>query len=162
MASRVLVAGIGNVFLGDDGFGVEVVRRLVDAPLDEHVVVEDFGIRGMHLALELSSGLYDGAILVDAAPRGGEPGTLYAIEPDILDEDELQFDAHSLTPSTVLAWVKRLGGHLGRVVIVGCEPASTDEARGLSGPVAAAVDDAVLMVRGLAACMTEPSVFARC
>jgi len=160
MPPRVLVAGIGNVLLGDDGFGVEVVRRLSETPFDDRVAVADFGIRGMHLALELSSGQYDGAILVDAVPRGEEPGTLCAIEPDVIDEASPAVDAHSLTPAAVLAWVKRLGGSPGRVVIVGCEPLSVEESLCLSEPVAAAIDNAVKMVRDLAACMTEPPVCA--
>jgi hydrogenase maturation protease len=161
MPARVLVAGIGNIFLSDDGFGVEVARRLADGRLGEHVVVEDFGIRGVHLALELASGAYGAAILVDATPRGGEPGTLYAIEPAVDPNEECgSVDAHSLTPSAVLAWVRRLGGQRGRVLIVGCEPASVDEAVGLSDPVAAAVDGAVQMVSDLAAVMTRDALCA--
>jgi hydrogenase maturation protease len=162
MTPRLLVAGIGNIFLGDDGFGVEVVRRLAESPLDERVVVEDFGIRGMHLALDLSSGLYDGAILVDAMPCGGEPGTLYVIEPDAGGEAAagVPVDAHSLTPSAVLAWVRHLGGEPGRILVVGCEPASVDESLGLSASVAAAVDDAVRVVRELLASMMERTVCA--
>jgi hydrogenase maturation protease len=158
---RVLVAGIGNIFLGDDGFGVEVARRLADGRLGDHVVVEDFGIRGVHLALELASGAYDAAILVDATPRGGQPGTLYTIE-SVADPNEecRSVDAHNLTPSAVLAWVRRLGGRRGRVLIVGCEPASVDEAIGLSDPVAAAVDEAVQMVSDLAAVMTRDAICA--
>jgi hydrogenase maturation protease len=163
MKPHVLVAGIGNIFLGDDGFGVEVVRRLAETPLDDRVVVEDFGIRGTHLALELSSGQYDGVILVDAVPRGSEPGTLYVMEPDVLEDPVTPADdGPTLTPATVLAWVKRLGGSPVHVVIVGCEPASVDEWPGLSEPVEAAVADAVKMVRDLAAVMTqtEPPVCA--
>ena len=80
---RVLVAGIGNVFLGDDGFGVEVARRLRGQALGDGVDVADFGIRGVHLAYELADGRYDAAVLVDAVSRGGAPGTFYAIEPDV-------------------------------------------------------------------------------
>jgi hydrogenase maturation protease len=165
MPARVLVAGIGNIFLGDDGFGVEVARRLAGGRLGAHVVVEDFGIRGVHLALELASGAYDGAILVDAVSRGGDPGTLYAIEAHTEGEqDELQADvppdAHSLTPSAVLAWVRRLGGQRGRILIVGCEPASLDESIGLSDQAAAAVDGAVRMVCDLASAMTGEPICA--
>jgi len=170
MKPRVLVAGIGNIFLGDDAFGVEVVRKAAAPPLDDHIVVEDFGIRATHLALELSSGQYDAAILVDAVHRGGEPGTLYVIEPDVpgdnvehMENVEDALDAHSLTPAAVLAWVKRLGGSPGRIVIVGCEPASVDEWPGLSPAVEAALDDAVKMVRELAtllAASTERPVCA--
>jgi hydrogenase maturation protease len=158
MGARVLVAGIGNIFLGDDGFGVEVARQLAAERLGDDVSVADFGIRGVHLAYELSGGRYDGVILVDAMPRGGDPGTLYAIEPDRdgqagvgeTDSDGV-VDAHSLTPAAVLAWLRRIGGRCGRIVIVGCEPASVDESIGLSAPVAASVDGAVQMVRDLVA-----------
>jgi hydrogenase maturation protease len=148
---RVLVAGIGNIFLGDDGFGVEVVRRLRDERLAAGVDVVDFGIRGVHLAFELAGGNYDAAILVDTVSRGGAPGTLYALEPDAdVDEPWLDAaDAHSLTPAAVLGWLRRLGARCGRVVIVGCEPASIDETMGLSAPVAASVDRAMQMVRDL-------------
>jgi len=148
--ARVLVAGIGNIFRGDDGFGVEVVRRLADERLGEDVDVGDFGIRGVHLAFEMASGKYTKVILVDATSRGEPPGTLYAIEPDAADGDA-GADAHSLTPAAVLAWVHRIGGDCGRVIFVGCEPASVDESIGLSLPVQSAVDGAVKMVRELIA-----------
>ena len=148
--ARVLVAGIGNIFRGDDGFGVEVVRRLADQRLGEDVDVGDFGIRGVHLAFEMASGKYKTIILVDATSRGEPPGTLYAIEPDAADGDA-GADAHSLTPAAVFAWVHRIGGDCGRVILVGCEPASVDEWIGLSLPVEAAVDGAVKMVRELVA-----------
>jgi hydrogenase maturation protease len=148
--ARVLVAGIGNIFRGDDGFGVEVVRRLADERLGEDVDVGDFGIRGVHLAFEMASGKYTRVILVDATPRGEPPGTLYAIEPDAADGDA-GADAHSLTPAAVLAWVHRIGGDCGPVILVGCEPASVDESIGLSLPVQSAVDGAVKMVRELIA-----------
>jgi hydrogenase maturation protease len=158
--ARVLVAGIGNIFLGDDGFGVEVARRLAGG-LGPNVVVEDFGIRGVHLALELVSGDYAGVILVDAVARGEAPGTLYAIEADPSDmPDAAPVDAHSLTPSAVLAWVQRLGGRRGRVVVIGCEPASVEESMGLSEPVAAAVDHAVRMTKELAEAMTGEALCA--
>jgi len=152
---RILVAGIGNIFLGDDGFGVEVARRLAAQPI-EGVDVADFGIRGVHLAYELADGYYDAAILVDAVSRGGEPGTLYAIEPD-LDQaglDPHDADAHSLTPSAVLAWIGKVGRHPARIVVLGCEPAATEESMGLSAPVAAAVDEAIRMVREIVAHMS--------
>ena len=81
MTGRLLMAGVGNIFLGDDGFGVEVASRLAGAELPDWVRVADYGIRGMHLAYDLASG-YDSAILIDATPRGGEPGTIYVIEPE--------------------------------------------------------------------------------
>jgi hydrogenase maturation protease len=156
MGGRVLVAGIGNVFLGDDGFGVEVVRRLAVEGLGGSVDVADFGIRGVHLAYELASGAYENAILVDAMPRGGAPGTLYAIEPDLDGSRPVPVgpDAHSLTPDAVLAWVRHVGGRCNRIVVVGCEPESVAEGMTLSPPVAAAVDGAAAMVRDLVAEMT--------
>jgi len=151
VSGRVLVAGIGNIFLGDDGFGVEVARRLTGERFPAGVRVADFGIRGLHLAYELLDG-YDTAILVDAAPRGGRPGTVYVIEPDpATAPPDAPLDAHGLTPTAVLAAVKALGGEVGRVLVVGCEPATTEEGIGLSEPVALAVNEAVRVVRELVA-----------
>lgn len=154
---RTLIAGVGNIFLGDDGFGVEVARRLAKESLGEGVHVADFGIRGVHLAYELLDGKYDAAILVDAVVRGGAPGTLYAIEHDPASGsvDAAQADAHTLTPDSVLGWTARIGVSIGRIVVVGCEPLSIDESMGLSEPVAASVDGAVQMVRDLVAVMTR-------
>jgi hydrogenase maturation protease len=149
---RTLVAGIGNVFLGDDGFGVEVARRLAREPLDG-VEVADFGIRGIHLAYELADGRYDHAILVDACPRGGEPGTLYTIAPDLeaAGSGPQAADPHSLTPDAVLTLVRQIGWPPARIVIVGCEPETLEPKMGLSPPVEAAVDRAVALVRELVA-----------
>jgi hydrogenase maturation protease len=137
----VLVAGVGNIFLSDDGFGVEVARRLAGVDLGPDVKVADFGIRGVHLAYELLDG-YDFVILVDASPRGGEPGTLYVIEPEepeTPDPDEVPpLDAHGI-----------LGGKVDRLLVVGCEPAVADEGMGLSPAVEAAVDPAVKLVQDL-------------
>jgi hydrogenase maturation protease len=154
---RTLVAGLGNIFFGDDAFGSEVARRLLTAnePLPQGVKVTDFGIRGIHLAYELLDG-YDTAILVDATPQGGEPGTVYVIEPD-LDSLESESglaeagiaDAHGMDPISVLALLRSLGGEVRRLLVVGCEPADTDEHMGLSDPVAAAVDEAVRVIRDL-------------
>lgn len=145
---RILVAGAGNIFMGDDGFGVEVATRLTREPLPDGVHVEDFGIRGVHLAYTLLDG-YDVLILVDAVPRGDEPGTVYVIAPD-LDAPVAPevMDAHDLAPEAVLALLGRLGGHLDACYVVGCEPSGT-EGIGLSEPVAAAVDTAVARVRAL-------------
>jgi hydrogenase maturation protease len=146
--SRVLVAGAGNIFLGDDGFGVEVAARLAREPLPDGVEVEDFGIRGVHLAYTLLDG-YDVLILVDAVPRGDEPGTVYVIRADLdAPAPPEVMDAHDLAPETVLALLTRLGGRLDACYVVGCEPAGT-EGIGLSEPVAAAVDTAVARVRAL-------------
>ena len=114
----MLVAGIGNVFLGDDGFGVRAGRRAVGATTGVDVV--DFGIRGMDLAYALAD--YDVVVFLDATPRGGAPGTLYVIEPD-LDGLPLDVDAHGMDPVKVLALAKTLGGELPRTLVLGCEPA---------------------------------------
>ena len=120
-AQSILIAGIGNVFLADDGFGVEVARLLGQRELPAGVKVADFGIRGMDLAYELQED-YDAAILVDAVPRGGEPGTLYVIEPDAAQAEGM-LDAHSMDPVRVLGLAKVLGSMPPRVLVVGCEPA---------------------------------------
>ncbi|WP_236792776.1 hydrogenase maturation protease [Amycolatopsis sp. GM8] len=143
----VLVAGIGNIFLGDDGFGVEVARQLADAGLPPSVRVADYGISGLHLAYELLDG-YDTAILVDAAPRGGEPGTVYVIEPGD-DAPDGPLDAHGMQPDVVLGLLRRLGGDTRRVLVVGCEPADVAERIGLSPRVAAAVPRAVELITEL-------------
>ena len=106
-ARSVLVAGIGNVFLADDGFGVEVARRLAERELPGGVKVADFGIRGMDLAYELQED-YDAAVLVDAVPRGQAPGTLFVIEPD-LEQAEPVLDAHAMDPVRVLGLARTLG-----------------------------------------------------
>lgn len=150
MTPEVLIAGIGNVFLGDDGFGVAVARRLDEAELPAGVVAADYGIRGMHLAYDMLDNNYPATILVDAVPRGGEPGTLYVIEADLSTSDTVEVNAHSMTPDAVLALLRRLGGEPGRVFVVGCEPATVAEGIGLSPPVAATVDQAARRVRELA------------
>jgi hydrogenase maturation protease len=148
MSPGVLVAGIGNIFLGDDGFGVEVVRRLTSKPLPPGVRVADFGIRGLHLAFELLEHPDDTTILVDVTPRGGEPGTVYLIEPDLetLAGPSGPADAHDMTPAAVFGLLRSLGGTPGRVLIVGCEPLSMEEEMGLSPPVEGAVDEAVALI----------------
>lgn len=153
--SRVLVAGIGNVFLGDDGFGVEVVRRLAGRPLPDGVEVRDFGIRGMDLAYALGEG-YDLVVMVDATPRGGRPGTVYLIEPEVGDDGGVSPDAHGMDPAKVIRLSRTLGSNPGRTLVVGCEPERVlggedhDEMlMGLSGPVGTAVDEAVNLVASL-------------
>jgi hydrogenase maturation protease len=158
---RVLIAGVGNIFLGDDAFGVEVARRLSMEDLPAGVRVVDFGIRSLHLAYEMLDGGYDLTVLVDACRRGGDPGTLYVIEPDpVADRSPAAADPHAMNPDAVLASVRALGGEPGHVLVVGCEPASVDESLGLSASVAAAVDDAVRVVRELLASMMERTVCA--
>jgi len=149
MTQRVLVAGVGNIFLGDDGFGPEVARRLAGAGLPDWVEVADVGIRGVHLAYQLLDG-YDLVVMVDATPRGGPPGSVYVIEPTVdADPDAAMVDAHDMGPGAVLALLEALGGTPGRVLVVGCEPAEVGERIGLSAPVAAAVGRAAEVVREL-------------
>jgi hydrogenase maturation protease len=148
--ARVLVAGVGNIFLGDDGFGPEAARRLAARPLPDGVRVVDYGIRGMHLAYDLLEG-YDLLVVLDAAPRGGRPGDVVVLEVGEADLGDGDFDAHGMEPTSVLASLGSLGGRLPRTLVVGCEPADTAEGMGLSPPVEAAVDGAVQMVTGLLA-----------
>jgi len=136
---RVLVAGIGNVFLGDDGFGCALARRVSFDGVD----VADFGIRGMDLAYALAD--YDVVVFLDATPRGKAPGTLYLIEPD-LDGLPLDVDAHAMHPVSVLALAKTLGGELPRTLVLGCEPAGVEEFTDLSEPVQAALEPAAKLL----------------
>lgn len=146
MSPRILVAGIGNIFRGDDGFGVEVANRLANVTVPESVKVEDFGIRGVHLAYELLDG-YDMLILIDALPRAEEPGTVFVFEPDLRQLSGAGvMDAHTMDPGTVLSMLADLGGHVDRVLIVGCEPARVEEEIGFSDPVAGAVEAAARLV----------------
>jgi hydrogenase maturation protease len=153
---RILVAGIGNIFLGDDAFGVEVARRLARSELPAGVKVTDFGIRGYDLAYALLEG-YDTTILVDACPRGGVPGTLYLIEPDRAnlnssDEQSSPADAHTMNPLNVLRLATSMGDSLKRVLLLGCEPATLgpeEGQMGLSEPVQAAVDEAVKLLESM-------------
>ncbi len=139
---RVLVAGIGNVFLGDDGFGVALAGRLARRALGEGVDVVDFGIRGMDLALAL--GDYDAAILLDATPRGEPPGTLYVIEPSA--PEGAAVDAHGMDPVQVLALAHALGATPPRTFVVGCEPGGEETMGELTAPVSAALDEAERLV----------------
>jgi hydrogenase maturation protease len=167
MTGRMLIAGVGNIFLGDDGFGVEVARRLAAVELPDWVRVADYGISGMHLAYDLANG-YDSAILIDAVPRGGPPGTVYVIEPERNRAPAADgagapapgdrplaggalFDAHGMQPDVVFGVLDLLGAETGRVLIVGCEPENADYGIGLSDPVAEAVDEAVRVVLDLVA-----------
>lgn len=157
-ATRILVAGIGNIFMGDDAFGCEVARRLAARELPEEVRVVDFGIRGFDLAYALMDG-YDVTIFVDATQRDCEPGTVYTIEPDLsgldrLDAQGLAVEPHGMNPLKVLGMVKAMGGGFKRILLVGCEPETLgpEEGRmGLSAPVEAAVDEAVKVVEALVA-----------
>ena len=152
---RVLIAGIGNIFLGDDGFGVEVVTRLAGRGLPERVEVKDFGIRGMDLAYALQDD-YDLVVFIDATPRGEEPGTVYLLEPEIEEDDEVVLDTHGMDPVKVIKFARALGAGPTRTLVVGCEPQVVlsgedyDEMlMELSEPVRAAVEEAVKMVESL-------------
>ncbi len=154
--TRILIAGIGNIFLGDDAFGSEVARRLMSCKLPDEVRVVDFGIRGIDLAYALLEG-YEVTIFVDATPRGGEPGTLYTIEPD-LDEvnrtnaQESVVETHDMNPMKVLGMVKAMGGEFKRILLVGCEPSPLEAEEGqmgLSEPVEVAVEEAVRLIESL-------------
>ncbi|HET6627164.1 MAG TPA: hydrogenase maturation protease [Nocardioidaceae bacterium] len=158
----VLVAGIGNLFFGDDGFGPEVVRRLVEPgqdPVPDQVRVVDYGIRGMHLAYDLLDG-YDALVLVDALPFDGEPGEVRVLEVGPGDLGEGDYDAHGMDPVAVLASLGALGGTLPPTYVLGCRPASLDEGIGLSAPVAAAIPAALDTLRALLARITVPATTA--
>jgi len=154
MSKRILVAGIGNIFLGDDGFGVEVVRRLAGRELPEGVEVVDFGIRGLDLAYALQEE-YELVVFVDATPRGQEPGTVYLIEPEIEEDGEMSLDTHGMDPVKVIKLSRALGARPTRTLVVGCEPQVVsgedydDMLMELSEPVRAAVGEAVRLVRSL-------------
>jgi hydrogenase maturation protease len=152
---RILIAGIGNVFLGDDGFGVEVARRLAGRELPEGVEVTDFGIRGMDLIYALQDD-YEVVIFVDATPRGEEPGTVYLLEPEIEEDGEVVLDTHGMDPVKVIKFARTLGARPGRTLVVGCEPQvviSGDDYEEmkmeLSEPVLAAVEEAAKLVESL-------------
>ena len=153
MTARTLVAGVGNVFLGDDGFGVEVARLLAERPHQDGVEIADFGIRGVHLVYELLDGC-DLFVLVDAAPRGLEPGTVTVLE--VEPDDAVPgtpaapaapvMDAHGLAPDDIFAMLATMGGRPGRSLLVACEPADVSARMGLSEPVRAALPHAVRAV----------------
>ncbi|MEO6969832.1 MAG: hydrogenase maturation protease [Chthoniobacterales bacterium] len=151
---KILVAGIGNIFFGDDAFGCEVASQLARRPLPEGVRVTDFGIRSYDLAYTIMDN-YDATILVDATPQGNLPGTIYLIEPDLKKLDELPdeaVNAHSMNPVRVLQLVRSLGGKPGWLRVVGCEPAvleAEEGALGLSEKVQAAVMPAIEMIEAL-------------
>ncbi len=162
-SKRILIACIGNIFLGDDGFGVEVAKRLMNRHYPENVQITDFGIRGIELAYRLLDD-YDILVLVDAVPRGGQPGTLYLIEPELsnispekgAEAGRVGLDAHSMDPVKVLAFARTLGARPIHTLLVGCEPTPfgggedyAEMQMGLSEPVQAAVDEAVKMIDSL-------------
>jgi hydrogenase maturation protease len=153
---KILIAGIGNIFLADDAFGVEVANRLATRSFPLGVRVADFGIRGFDLAYALMDG-YETTILVDSYPGQGEPGTLFVVEPDLAEiskgaSQPVAVDAHAMNPVSVLRMAAGMGAQLKRVLLVGCVPATLgpeEGQMGLSEPVAAAVDEAVKLVASL-------------
>lgn len=150
----VLVAGLGNIFLGDDAFGPEVVAHLARVGVPSAVRLLDVGTRGVHLAYELLEGQYPLVILIDVVAKGGAPGSVYVLEPD---EDGASIgsfpDAHSLAPHRVLDLTRRLGAQPGRVLIVGCEPSQFEPEHGVSAVVRRAVAEAAGVVLDLIATM---------
>src|ERR1700760_1850917 len=165
MSGTVLVAGVGNIFLGDDGFGVEVARRLGAASLPDGVQVGDYGTSGMHLAYDLADHGYGTTILVDAAPRGEPPGTLTVLEigaqdrPALPPEGSQLFNGHGMQPEVVLSVLDMLGAEPGRILVVACEPGSAGPGMGLSAPVEAAVGEAVALVTRLVTEATSAPAF---
>ncbi len=148
---QILVAGVGNAWLQDDGFGPVVVQRLESRELPSGVTVMDFGSGGLDLAYEIMRG-YDALVLVDVSRQGGEPGTLYILEPDPADysrpiEDGEMISPHGMDPQTVLRFVNAVGGFSGKVVVVACEPGPVEDlAVGLSPEVEAVIERAIEVV----------------
>lgn len=169
-ANGVLVAGVGNIFRSDDGFGVEVVRRLTArGGLPAGVAVLDVGIRGVHLAYQLLDG-YRGLLLIDTVHRDGPPGTLYRLEHTLRDADParpgsggIALDGHDMSPDVVLGLLRELAAAtgvadpVGRVLVLGCEPADLGDGIGLSPPVAAAVEPALAVADELVALLASPA-----
>jgi hydrogenase maturation protease len=162
----VLVAGVGNILRSDDGWGVEVARRLLDrGGLPAGVEVADFGIRGVHLAYQLLDG-YAGLLLVDVVHRDGPPGTLYRLEHTLAEADPtgVALDGHDMSPDVVLGLLRELAmatgvpDPVGRVLVLGCEPADLGDGIGLSAPVAAAVEPALAVADELIALLLESPV----
>ncbi len=153
MQARILVAGIGNIFLGDDGFGSEVVRNTELPQDDPNVRVLDYGIRGMHLAYDLLEE-WDTLVLVDAIPSRGEPGTLHVFQADHQSGAETPgLDAHSMDPAAVFASLRALGGEPPYTVVVGCEAGGVEEGMGLTEPVAKAIPRAARAVEEIVAAL---------
>ncbi len=159
---RIFVVGVGNIFLGDDGFGVEVATRMRRRPIPDGVRVEDYGIRGVHLAYALLEGSFDLVILVDTLDVGGEPGSISIFEPELGGMGDVLPDAHDLDPASVMGLLAGLGGSVGRMLVVGCQPSALAEEMGLSPPVEAAVEEAIRVVEELVQeqLSTTPTVIA--
>jgi hydrogenase maturation protease len=154
--SRILVAGIGNIFLGDDGFGPEVMRHVPHRLANPRIELVDYGIRGMHLAYDLLDGC-EALVLIDAIPNRGAPGTVHVFE---ADHESLTaavgLDAHAMDPGAVFASLNALGGTPPYTVVIGCEAANVDEGIGLSAEVAAAIPEAVRALEDVTARLLEP------
>jgi hydrogenase maturation protease len=148
---QILVAGVGNAWLQDDAFGGECARRLEARGVPSGVTVMDFGTGGLDLAYELMRG-YDALVLLDASRQGGEPGTLYVIEPSMEElsgpiEDGDAINPHGMDPQTMLRFVGAIGGFSGKVIVIGCEPGEVDDVGlGLTPPVEEAVERALQLV----------------
>jgi hydrogenase maturation protease len=153
---EILVACIGNIFMGDDAFGPEMAKQLAGTPMPEGVTVRDFGIRSYDLAYALMQD-WELVILVDAMPGSGTPGTLYAFEPELPTDSKASpsLDAHNMSPVAVLRLVHVLGGKVRRLLVVGCEPESVEPNSngeiGLSVPVKSALEEGVQLVHDLIA-----------
>ena len=160
MKPRILIAGIGNIFLGDDAFGCEVAQQLLRQTFPDHIKIIDFGIRSLDLTYALLES-WEAVILIDAVPRSEAPGTVYVIEPEAPSPDPAAapsgmpvIDAHGMDPAKVLALVASMGGTLPRLILIGCEPAPVDEMdmqTGLSDAVLAAIPQAIEIIKDLAA-----------
>jgi hydrogenase maturation protease len=164
MSAAILVAGVGNIFQSDDGFGVEVANRLALRSWPQEVEVAEFGIRGVHLAYKLLDG-YKSLVLIDALAMGEEPGTLEVMEPSLEDlphdPEETPIDAHTMSPAVVLAALHRLGGHLDHIYVVGCQPQTLDDGIGLSPAVEGAVARAEELCTELVLELLEPTAGRR-
>jgi hydrogenase maturation protease len=164
--AQILIAGVGNAWLRDDGFGGVVIQRLLERELPEGVSALEFGTGGLNLAYEVMRG-YDGLILVDASQQGEAPGTLYVMEADENSvqngiEDGEMLDPHAMDPKSVLRFIRTVGGWPGKVMVIGCEPLEIEEAgMGLSEPVEAAVGPAVDLVLETAAELSKLALTAQ-
>jgi len=153
LTKRILIAGIGNIFLADDGFGVEVASRLAARSFPSGVRVTDFGIRGFDLAYALMES-YETTILVDAYPGNGPPGTLFVVEPDLKElnsgvREQGLIEPHGMNPMNVLRMATSMGGQLKKVLLLGCVPETLgpeEGQMGLSDSVTVAVDEAVRLI----------------
>ncbi len=163
--ARILIAGIGNIFLGDDAFGCEVARQLYQRPWPDGVRVVDFGIRGFDLTYALLEN-YDLVVFIDSLRRGNAPGTLYKFEPDIeeldaLDDSATMVETHDMNPLRVLSIARRMGAKFGAIRLIGCEPETfgpEEGMMGLSAPVAASIAPAAKMVESLVEEFSELTV----